>query len=197
METKKEIYRVLIISIIATYASESWILKKRDENRLLVFEMSCLRQILGVSRWDKLRNRPIRETTKCQISIVDKIKAKQLSDFGNIMQVPNYHYPKITLEGRIPGQRPRGRPPKRWIDNIKSNHQEIGIASVCEAIRLKDDRGLLISLVKGVLSPRLPTEPKGGQLTNSKSKYRMNWAHFVYECDEQIKDYCECLHISK
>ena len=80
-ETKIELYRVLILSI-ATYGSESWILKKRDEHRLLVFEMSCLRRILGVSRFDKLRNSSIRETTKCQTSIVDKIKAKQLSYFG-------------------------------------------------------------------------------------------------------------------
>ena len=57
--------------------------------------------------------------------------------------MPNYRYPKITLEGWILGQRPRGRPPKRWIDNIKSSCQEIGIASVCEAIRLIDDKRLV------------------------------------------------------
>ena len=141
--------------------SESRTLKKRDEHRLLVFEMTYL--ILGVSRRDKLRNTSIRETTKYQISIVDKIKTKQLSYFGHTIRMPNYFYPKITLEGRIPGQRPRGRPPKRWIDNIKSGCQEIGIASVCEAIRLIDDRGLWISLVKRLLSPRIPTKPKGGQ----------------------------------
>ena len=39
----------------------------------------------------------------------------------------------------------------------------LGIASVCEAIRLKDDRGLWISLVKWLFSPWIPTEPKGGQ----------------------------------
>ena len=161
-ETKIELYRVLILSI-ATYGSESWTLKKRDEHRLLVFEMSCLRRILGVSRRDKLRNSSIRETTKCQTPIVDKIKAKQLSYFGHAIRMPNHRYPKITLEGRIPGQRPRGRPPKRWIDNIKASCQDIGIASVCEAIRLIDDRSVWISLVKRLLSPRIPTEPKGGQ----------------------------------
>ena len=130
---------------------------------ILVFEMSCLRRILGVSRRDKLRNSSIRETTKCQTSIVDKIKAKQLSYFGHAIRMPNHRYPKITLEGRIPGQRPRGRPLKRWIDNIKASCQDIGIASVCEVIRLIDDRSVWISLVKRLLSPRIPIEPKGGQ----------------------------------
>ena len=40
IETKIELYRVLILSI-ATYGSESWTLKKRDEHRFLVFEMYC------------------------------------------------------------------------------------------------------------------------------------------------------------
>ena len=51
IETKRELYRVLILSI-ASRGSQSWTLKKRDEHRLLVFEMSCLRRILGGSGRD-------------------------------------------------------------------------------------------------------------------------------------------------
>ena len=53
IETKIELYRVLILSI-ATYGSESWTLKKRDEHRLLVFEMSSLRRILGWVSLDEI-----------------------------------------------------------------------------------------------------------------------------------------------
>ena len=161
-ETKMELYRVLILSI-ATYGSECWTLKKKDEHRLLVFEMSCLRRILGVSRRDKLRNTSIRESTNCQISIVEKIKAKQLFYFGHIIRMSNERYPKLAVEGRIEGQRPRGRPPKRWLDNIKTSCQEIGITSVCEARRLVPNRKIWIFMVKRLLAPRIPTEPKGGK----------------------------------
>lgn len=33
--------------------SESWTLKKQDENRLLVFKMACLRKIMGITRLTK------------------------------------------------------------------------------------------------------------------------------------------------
>ena len=35
------------------YGSETWTLKKEDENRLLTSAMICLRKILGVTRLDK------------------------------------------------------------------------------------------------------------------------------------------------
>ena len=45
--TKLELYKVLVLSI-ASYGAETWTLKKTDEQRLRVFEMACLRKILGV-----------------------------------------------------------------------------------------------------------------------------------------------------
>ena len=145
-----ELYRVLIFSIV-TYGSESWTLKKKDERRLLVFEMSCLRRIMGVSRKDRIRNTNIRDKTKCQITIVDKIKAKQMSYFGHVIRMNDQRYPKLAVEGRIKDQRPRGRPPKRWIDNIKENCQEMGITSVWEARQLVQDRKEWSSRVKRLL----------------------------------------------
>ena len=58
--TKLELYKVLVLSI-ASYGAETWTLKKTDEQRLRVFEMACLRKILGVSRMDRLRNTTIRD----------------------------------------------------------------------------------------------------------------------------------------
>ena len=153
----------MFIFSIVTYGSESWTLKKKDEHRLLVFEMSCLRRIMGVSRRDKIRNTNIRERTNCQITIVEKIKAKQLTYFGHVIRMSNQRYPKLAVEGRIEGHRPRGRPPKRWLDNIKSSCQEIGIPSVCGARRLVQDRREWSSTVKRLLAPRSLTEAKGGQ----------------------------------
>ena len=59
--TKIALYRSLVLSIVL-YAAETRTLRKRDQNRLLSFEMSCLRRILGISRRDRIRNDNI-----CQI----------------------------------------------------------------------------------------------------------------------------------
>ena len=103
METKMELHRVLIPSF-ATYDSESWAFKKSDENRLLVFKMSCLRRIFlifCVSRRDKVRNISIRETTKCQNQNSWQNQIQQSIIFWSCYPL-NYRYPKIALEGWIP-----------------------------------------------------------------------------------------------
>ena len=161
--TKLELYRVLVLSI-ATYGCETWTLKKKDEQRLLVFEMACLRKILGATRLDKVRNTAIREALNCHISIVNRVRVKQLTYFSHVKRVPSYRYPKITLEGIIPGKRPRGRPPMRWLDNIKTNCNFLGLHSVVEAGRVAQDRTLWKLLVARQLSPEPSRNVLGGQL---------------------------------
>ena len=54
MELKMRLFRALIIPI-AIYGAETWVLTTKEENKLNVFEMRCLRSILGVSRRDRIR----------------------------------------------------------------------------------------------------------------------------------------------
>ena len=46
--------------------------KKEDENRLLVFEMACLRKIMGVRRLDRIKNTISRETLGLKYDIIEK-----------------------------------------------------------------------------------------------------------------------------
>ena len=98
--TKIELYRVLVLSILL-YGAETWTLKKDDENRLLVFEMMCLRKILGVSRMDKLRNTFIRQSLGTEYTIIDQIVQKRMKFFGHIQRMSHDRYPKTALESRI------------------------------------------------------------------------------------------------
>ena len=158
-----ELYRVVILSI-STYVSESWTLKKKDEQRLLTFEMSCLRRITGVSQRDRIKNVTTRAQTNCEISIVQKIQHKQLLlYFGHVSTMSNTRLPQIALECNIEGLRPRGRLPKRWLDNIRLSCHNLGLESVCEAKRMREHRRTWISLVKRLLSPKTPSDSEGGQ----------------------------------
>ena len=56
--------------------SETWTLKKEDENRLLTFEIICLRKISGVTRLDRIRNKTIQKTLGLDETILDKIAKK-------------------------------------------------------------------------------------------------------------------------
>ena len=162
-QTKLELYRVLVL-FIATYGCETWTLKKKDEQRLLVFEMACLRKIQGVTRLDKVRNTAISESLNFHISLVNRVRAKQLSYFGHVQRMPSFRYPNITLEGIIPDIRPRGRPPMRWLDNIKTNCDFVGQDSVVEAGRVARAGTVWKRLVARQLSPEPSCNVLGGQL---------------------------------
>ncbi|XP_072050143.1 uncharacterized protein [Amphiura filiformis] len=120
------------------YGAETWTIKKEDENRLLVFEMMCLRKIMGVSRLDRIRNTIIRDTLGLNNTIIDKITQKRIRFFGHIQRMRNDRYPKIVIEGNVHGKRPRGRPPKRWMDTIKTDC--LAITSIAAAGRMAKDR---------------------------------------------------------
>jgi len=59
------------------------------------------------------------------------------------------------LNGKPEGKRPLGRPWRRWEDNIKMDHQEVG-CGVMDWIELAQDRDRWRVLVKAVMNLRVP-----------------------------------------
>ena len=138
-QTKMQLYQSLILSILL-YGAETWTTKKDDENRLNVFEMSCLRRILGVSRLDKIRNSHIKQSLNLNTTVTDRVSTKRLKYFGHVSRLPPHRNPKIALEGQVQGIRPRGRPPKKWLDCLAKDCEERSIQSLYQAGRLALDR---------------------------------------------------------
>jgi hypothetical protein len=59
------------------------------------------------------------------------------------------------LVGKQEGKRPLGRPRRRWIDNIKMDHLEIGL-SVVDWIGLAQDMYRWRALVNSVMNLLVP-----------------------------------------
>jgi hypothetical protein len=59
------------------------------------------------------------------------------------------------LVGRREGRRPPGRPRRRWEDNIKMDHKEIGFGDV-DWIQWAQDRDKWWALVNTVMNLRVP-----------------------------------------
>ncbi len=104
--------------------------------------MACLRKILGVARRDRLKNTQIREYLKYRIDLTSTIGTKKPKYFGHIKRMRPTRYPKILLEGNVEGNRPKGRPPKKWLDEIKSFTEELNIPSVAAAGHLASNGDL-------------------------------------------------------
>ena len=135
----KELYRVLVLSILL-YGAETWTLKREDENRLMTFEMMCLRRIMGVSRLDRIRNTTIRKTLDMEFTILDRISLKRLRYFGHIQRMPNTRLPQLALDTQVHGKRPRGRPSKRWSECLQADLKRVNTTSMAKATRLAKNR---------------------------------------------------------
>ena len=139
--TKIELYKVMILSILL-YGAETWTLKKTDESKLHTFEMNCLRKILGVTRRDRTRNVDVRERLGIEEIVNNRIATKRMHYFGHINRMQQSRLPAVLLHGHIQGNRPRGRPMKRWIEGIKADITAREVHSLTHAIHMTADRNL-------------------------------------------------------
>ena len=62
---------------------------------------------------------------------------------------------KQGFSGETEGKRPLGRPRRRWEDNIKMGHQEVGCGGM-DWIELAQDRDRWLALVNVVMNLRVP-----------------------------------------
>ena len=83
ISTKMQIYRSLVLSILM-HGAKSRTLLPGDLKKFEVFSMRCLRQILGVSVRDKIRNEASREWCCNQSIVCKEIKKRWILWFGHI-----------------------------------------------------------------------------------------------------------------
>ena len=133
--------------------------EEKYQEKLRVFEMSCLRKIKEGTRRDIFRNTEIRRELKVETDVIQRIQRRRLRYFGHVMRMSGERLPAIAFSGNVHGSRKRGRPKKRWEDNLKADLDEMGHTMV-EAIRLaSSDRDVWRKSVLG-LSERGSPSPR-------------------------------------
>jgi len=90
-------------------------LKEVQNRKLRVFEMNILRRIMGVSRRDRRRNVDVKAELGVDSDVVNKIRHRKLSYFGDVVRMDPSRMPNILLHGQVGGTRPRGRPKTIYI----------------------------------------------------------------------------------
>jgi hypothetical protein len=125
--TKIRIYETLIKPILL-YGSECWTIRKIDEHRILVAEMSWLRRIAGITRLQKIRNEEIRAILNVKTTLIDNITERRLRWFGHVERMSSERLPHRALHSRMEEKRCRGRPRSRWIDTVKEDIRSMGLS---------------------------------------------------------------------
>ena len=146
IRTKIKLYETLVIPVLL-YGAETWCIKKEDERRLLAAEMGWLRGLLNRSRREKIRNEVTREELGQKDTIVDRIRRRRLTWYGHVIRMENERIPAKVLHGEVEGLRSRGRPRKKWIDNVLEDIKDKGW-EIRKVIDLARDRPKWRSFVR-------------------------------------------------
>jgi hypothetical protein len=140
---KVRIYKTIILPVVL-YGRETWSLILREEHKLRVFENGVLRRIFGLKRdggtggWRKLHNEDLHDLYSSP-NIIRIIKSRRMRWAGHVARMGEKRNEYRLLVGKPQGKRPLGKPKCRWIDNIKMDLLEIGLADV-DWIGLAQDR---------------------------------------------------------
>lgn len=127
--TKVLLYKTLLRPVL-TYGSETWVLSKKDEHRLLVFERGILRRMFGAVQEDgcwRIRYNHELYNMYSEPNIAKVVKLGRLRWLGHVERMEETRPPKRLLEGKPDGRRSRGRPKLRWLDGVEHDLKNIGV----------------------------------------------------------------------
>jgi len=113
--------------------------KEDQKQKLKTYEMSVLRKMCGMARRDRRRNVDILKELQMVKDINEILQTCCLTYFGHVTRMEKDRYPNILMHGYTHGRRPRGRPRKRWLDNITEDCEDLNL-TIFQASRLANDR---------------------------------------------------------
>src|SRR5215469_18330186 len=96
-----------------------------------MFENRVLRRVFGPKRdevtgeWRKLRNEELRDLYSLP-NFVLVVKSRRMRWAGHVACMGEGRGVYRVLVGKPEGERPLGRPRRKWEDNIKTDLEEVG-----------------------------------------------------------------------
>jgi hypothetical protein len=123
-----------------------------------VFENRELRRVFGPKKdevtgeWRKLHNEELRDLYSLP-NIVLVVKSRRMRWAWHVARMGEGRGVHRVLVGKPEGKRPRGRPRRRWEDNIKMDLQEEGGGG--DWMELAQDRDRWLALVNTVMNLRV------------------------------------------
>jgi len=152
-------FKETIILPVVLYGCETWSLTLREERKLRVFENMVLRIFRPMSdevagEWRRLHNEELIDLYSSP-NIVRVIKSRRMRWAGHVARMGEDRGVYMVLVGKPEGKRPMGRPRRRWVDNIRTDLQEVG-CGYTDWIGLAQGRDRWRTLVSAVMNLRVP-----------------------------------------
>jgi len=113
-----------------TYASETWILTKRDRKQINIFERKVYKRILWPVNDNEKENWRILSNTKISAmvktpTVTETIRLNRLRWFGNLQRMEENRIPKkkYYIYMNLETTSLRGRPRNRWQDEMREDER--------------------------------------------------------------------------
>lgn len=121
-----------VIRPIVTYASETWVITKKHQELLLIWERKILRKIFGGKningQWMRRTNNELAELYQ-EPKILAVIKAQRLRWLGHVQRMVPSRIPRMVVSRGLAGKRRRGRPRSRWINEVKEDMRRLNVTN--------------------------------------------------------------------
>ncbi|KAJ8036282.1 hypothetical protein HOLleu_20211 [Holothuria leucospilota] len=113
-----KVYQACVLSNLL-YGSETWTTYAKQETKLNVFHMRCLRKIRGITWEDKVTKSQVLSKAKLP-TIFAMLSERRLRWLGQVYLMGKSRIPKDLLYGQLEhGSRSRGRPHLRFREFFK------------------------------------------------------------------------------
>jgi hypothetical protein len=119
-----------LIYPVLLYGSTTWVLTKREENQLLVFERKVPRTIWG----PKIENGVYRRRYNHELDkefnspdVLNVTKTCRLRYAGHMIRRLENLPQKPLFRAKTNGRRNQGRPKSRWADEVNSDSLALGV----------------------------------------------------------------------
>ena len=114
--TKLRVINAMVVPTLL-YGSETWTLQKRHRSKIQAMEMRYLRKV-GVTRLDRVSNEDTRRRLGVEAVLADADRKKK-EWRERIEGMSQERLVRRVFEEDVCGRRPRGRPRKKWIDDLE------------------------------------------------------------------------------
>ncbi|XP_076036892.1 uncharacterized protein LOC143022523 [Oratosquilla oratoria] len=91
---------------------------------IFLFEMRCLRSMVGVTRLDLVRKEEVRRRTGVVGELGDMVDERVLGWFGHVERMSEERLVKEVWKVEVEGMNMRGQPRMRWMDGVKGALQK-------------------------------------------------------------------------
>ena len=117
IKTKKCLYEGVIVPT-ALYGAEAWGMRSAERRNVNVLELKCFRNLVGVTRLDRVRNE-VRRRVGIERELASRADQKVLRWFGHVERMDDYCMARRVLMAEVSGGQVRGRLRLGWMDGVK------------------------------------------------------------------------------